>query len=99
MLRFIPASAGNGTVIGIPEWLKTDDPLEVIESAHAQSDLFELWRTLMKDWWRYVDQGSGDDPEPVEQRVLWILLEVWNARSARSVRYRLMGGFPVPPWT
>jgi len=55
----------------------------------------------MKDWWRYVDQRSGDDPEPVKLRGLWVLLERWNIRGARSVRYRLMGGFstltcPIP---
>ena len=33
MLRFIPGSAGNGTVTGIAERLKTDHPREVIEAA------------------------------------------------------------------
>ena len=56
MLRFISASAGNGTVTGIPEWLKPDHPREVIgaalahvvrnrvDVAYACSDLFERRR-------------------------------------------------------
>ena len=76
MLRFIPASAGNGTATGIPEWLKTDHPREVIEAAlahvvrnrveaaYARSDLFERRRTLMDDWARYLAQGMGEDREP-----------------------------------
>ena len=57
---------------------ETDHPREVIEAAlahvvrnrveaaYARSDLFERWRILMDDWTRYLAQGSGDDPEPVE---------------------------------
>ena len=37
-----------------------------VEAAYARSDLFERWRILMDDWTRYLAQGSGDDPEPVE---------------------------------
>ena len=61
---------------GIPEWLKTDHPREVIEAALAQvvgnrveaanapSDLFERRRVLMDDWARYLAQGSGEDSKP-----------------------------------
>ena len=56
LLQFIPASAGNRAVSGIPEWLKTDHPQEVIkvalahvvrnrvEAVYARSDLFERRR-------------------------------------------------------
>ena len=79
LLRFIPASAGNRTVTGIPEWLKTDHPREVIEAAlahgvrnrvkaaNAHSDLFERRRVLMDEWARYLAQRSGEDPEPLEK--------------------------------
>ena len=62
----------------IPEWLKTDHPREVIEAAlahvvrnrveaaYAGSVLFERRRVLMDDWARYLAQGTGEDPEPLE---------------------------------
>ena len=77
MLRFIPASAGNGTVTSIPEGLKTDHPREVIEAAlahvvrnrveaaYARSDLFERRRVLMDDRARYLAQGRGENSEPL----------------------------------
>ena len=52
---------------GIPEWLKTDHPREVIEAAlahvvrnrveaaYARSDLFEHRRILMDDWAAYLN--------------------------------------------
>ena len=58
---------------GIPEYLKTDHPREVIEAAlahvfgnrveatYARSDLLERRRVLMDDWARYLAQGSGAD--------------------------------------
>ena len=61
---------------GIPEWLKTNHPREVIEAAlphvvrnrveaaYARSDLFERRRILMNDWARYLAQGKGEDSEP-----------------------------------
>ena len=63
---------------GIPEWLKTDHPREVIEAAlvyvvrnrveaaYARSGLFERRRVLMDDWARYLARGTGADPEPFE---------------------------------
>ena len=57
---------------------ETDHPREVIETAlahvvrnrveaaYARSDLFERRRVLMDDWARYLAQGSGEDPDPVE---------------------------------
>ena len=56
----------------------TDHPREVIEAAlahvvrnrveaaYARSDLFERRRVLMGDWARYLAQGMGEDPEPLE---------------------------------
>ena len=35
-----------------------------VETAYARSDLFERRRTLMDDWARYLDRGSGEDREP-----------------------------------
>ena len=76
--RFISAPAGN-RVKKLPEGLLgTDHPREVIEAtlahvvqsrveaAYARSDLFERRRILMNDWSRYLAQGSGEDPEPLE---------------------------------
>ena len=72
MLRIIPASEENRTVTNIPEWLKTDQSREVIETplahvvgnrveaAYSRSDLFERRRVLMDDWARYLAQGSGE---------------------------------------
>ena len=37
-----------------------------VEAGYARSDLFELRRTLMDDWARYLDQGSGEGPERLE---------------------------------
>ena len=37
-----------------------------VEAAYARSDLFERRRVLMDDWARYLAQGTGEDPEPVE---------------------------------
>ena len=37
-----------------------------VEAAYARSDLFERRRILMNDWSRYLAQGSGEDPEPLE---------------------------------
>ena len=57
---------------------ETDHPREVIEAAlahvvrnrveaaYARSDLFERRRVLMDDWARYLAQGTGEDPEPLE---------------------------------
>ena len=57
---------------------RTDHPREVIEAAlahvvrsrveaaYARSDLFERRRVLMDDRAGYLDQGSGEEPEPVE---------------------------------
>ena len=57
---------------------ETDHPREVIEAAlahvvrnrveaaYALSDLFERRRILMDDWARYLAQGTGEDPEPLE---------------------------------
>lgn len=57
----------------IPEWLKTDQPREVIEAAlahvvqnrvevaYARSDLFERRRVLMHDWERYLAHGTKTD--------------------------------------
>ena len=57
---------------------ETDHPREVIEAAlaqvvrnrveaaYARSDLFERRRVLMDDWARYLAQGSGEGPEPLE---------------------------------
>ena len=36
------------------------------EAAHALSDLFERRRILMDDWARYLAQGSGEYPEPLD---------------------------------
>ena len=89
MLRFIPASAGNGTVTGIPEWLKTDHAQEVIEAP---------WSMWSGTGWRrarpvvsvrtpaYLDGRVGALPGPREGeglealgvRGLWILPEVWS---------------------
>ena len=57
---------------------ETDHPREVIEAAlahvvrnrveaaYARSDLCERRRVLMDDWARYLAQGTGEHPEPVE---------------------------------
>ena len=57
---------------------ETDHPREVIEAAmahvvrnrveaaYARSDLFERRRVLMDNRARYLAQGSGEDPEPLE---------------------------------
>ena len=57
---------------------ETDHPREVIEAAlahvvrnrveaaYARSDLFERRRLLMDDWARYLAQGTGEAPDPVE---------------------------------
>ena len=37
-----------------------------VEAAYARSDLFERRRVLMDDWARYLDQGTGEDAEPLE---------------------------------
>ena len=62
---------------GIPEWLKTDHPREMIEAAlahvvqnrveaaYARWDLFERRPTLMDEWARYLAQGRGEDSEPL----------------------------------
>ena len=37
-----------------------------VEAACARSDLFARRRVLMDKWAGYLDQGSGEEPEPVE---------------------------------
>ena len=56
----------------------SDHPREVIEAAlahvvrnrfeaaYARLDRFERRRVLMDDWARYLAQGTGEDPEPLE---------------------------------
>ena len=44
-----------------------------VEAACAPSDLFERRRVLMDDWACYLAQGTGEGPEPVEERGSWIL--------------------------
>ena len=75
---FISAPAGNRVKKLPGGLLGTDHPREVIEAAlahvvrnrveaaYARSDLFERRRVLMDDWVRYLAQGSGEDPEPLE---------------------------------
>ena len=36
------------------------------EAAYARLDRFERRRVLMDDWARYLAQGTGEDPEPLE---------------------------------
>ena len=64
---------------GIPEWLRTDHPRDVIEAplahvvrnrveeAYARSDLVERRRFLMDDWARYLAQWFGC-PRQVKKR-------------------------------
>ncbi len=42
------------------------NPREVSEAAYARSALFERRGILMKDWARYLAQGSGEETEPLE---------------------------------
>ena len=44
-----------------------------MEAAYVGSALFERRRTLMDDYARYLDQGTGEDLEPVEEGDPWIL--------------------------
>ena len=72
------AAVPHGFRSSFRDWAgeETDHPREVIEAAlahvvrnrveaaYARSDLFERRRTLMDDWARYLDRGSGEDREP-----------------------------------
>ena len=74
------AAVPHGFRSSFRDWAgeETDHPREVIEAAlahvvrnrveaaYARSDLFERRRILMNDWSRYLAQGSGEDPEPLE---------------------------------
>ena len=73
-----PCRTGSAPASGTGQPSETDHPREVIEAAlahvvrnrveaaYARSDLFERRRILMEDWARYLAQGPGEDPEPLE---------------------------------
>ena len=74
------AAVPHGFRSSFRDWAaeETDHPREVIEAAlahvvrnrveaaYARSDLFERRRVLMGDWAAYLDQGTGEDSEPLE---------------------------------
>lgn len=58
-----------------------------VEVAYSRSDLFERRRRLMDDWARYLAQGSGDDPEPVEEGDPWFLPQCVAGAPNRLIKF------------